>query len=145
MMENTASGNWSVGHGTLRGKPVHFSVNRVFDSCVEKSSHRYEADFAVAILEKTDSGLPSTDAELAELRRLEDWFSARLPGAVLAVVVTTDGKRDFVFYTSEPDALVRFFEEEVKPAATRSIELTVEENDYRLYRMFSNADSAASG
>lgn len=141
-MTSLAKNQWSVGHGTLRGRTVHFSVNRALEPIRTAGSHPFEARFAFDVLSPAESGLPAAD-ELAALQKIEDELVPALEATsdtYLGAVVTSDGIRDLIFYTRSPDTLVRHFEEKMKPTATRPVELFIERNDWRAFQLFASAE-----
>jgi hypothetical protein len=54
------------------------------------------------------------------------------------VVVTTDGRRDLIFYTSNPSSAIRWFEEELGPRMqTHHVEFTIHPDaNWETYRRF---------
>lgn len=105
---------WQVLQGKLDNKPI---VTRYKISLVDAIGHPkypFQIGVAIPLINPTVDGL-TTDTEAEELWKIEDELTKTLEKngeAVLAMVITFNGMREFVFYASEwkPE----YFEQEVK-------------------------------
>lgn len=95
------SGSWVVGQGEYDGNPL--VVRKNVDAAALVGTAKFPLRFGVAVrLRAPDArGMP-TEVELRELARIEDLLVDRLHAqqtAVVVLVITTGGMREFVFYT----------------------------------------------
>jgi hypothetical protein len=97
---------WSVDRGEKDGKPVFTRFNIGLKPFVGRPEFAHQLGIAVPLNAPTPHGLP-TGAEALELNQVEDEIASRfLPGneSLFAGVITTNGMREFVLYTRDPQA-----------------------------------------
>lgn len=131
---------WLNLSGTLRGNPARIRLNEGVVPLQDDPAWAVEMLVTVHVNDVGDDGLPRDIDEYTALDALEDLYRDALQRggrSVLALVITTDGIRDLIFYTSDPDAAIKEFEERLKPATTtHPVEFTIRPNAWELYRRF---------
>lgn len=109
--------DWQLLQGEVAGKPAIVRFNRALQSLAGTDGYKDELIVSVKLAQPTDAGL-TTAVEAGTLNTFEDALRHALgpaPSALLAVVMTTDGFRDFIFYTGEPMVAVRRIQSSVAP------------------------------
>jgi len=135
-------GPWSVGQGTYDDRPIVVRVNSGASSLIGDSGLSHRVGVATPLRAPDIDGLPEA-AESAELNALEDALDAALTQgteALLLLVITTNGMREFVFHTSAPAAVA----DQIGAVRVRFPERIVQfmqEHDptWDVYRQFSEA------
>lgn len=98
----------------------------------------YEHQFGVAVPLRTPepNGLPSPE-EGIQLGEIEDAICAFLEQqaeSLFVAVITTNGMREFVFYTRDPEHLKQRFEQLRKRITTHEIQLMIQpDKAWRVY------------
>ena len=133
--------NWTNSSGEIGGNPAQMRRNEGVQSLCGDPDWAAEVRVAIQISDVGDDGLPDGASEFEALDAVEDLYRDALQRGgtcVLALVVTMDGIRDLIFYTSNPDAVIREFEERLKPATeTHQVELTIRPDEtWELYQRF---------
>lgn len=98
------NGPWSVGTTEHNGRPMFIRINTGLQETAGKPPFGYRFGVAVPLHSPGDDGLPIS-SEFEQLNSIEDELSATFESSgatVLAVIFTTSGFREFVFYTSVP-------------------------------------------
>ena len=97
---------WSVHQGEQDGKPLFIRRN---DSAKQLSAHpeyAYRVGIAIPLLDPNLEGLPTSE-EMGSLNTIEDQLAGSLEAnqdSIQVLSITTNGMREFVFYTRSPDA-----------------------------------------
>ena len=97
---------WSVYQAAVDEKPIFTRLNEGLEPYVGHPEFRNQLGIAVRLKNPTGDGLPTSEESTA-LNQIENEIVRRfLPGneCLLAAVVTARGTREFVLYTSDPDA-----------------------------------------
>jgi hypothetical protein len=95
--------------GTSDGHLAYIRGNTALRGLHERQRFPYRVGFAVAFRKPNPYGLP-TDDEARQLTSLENEIDRSMSGkklAFLALVITTGGMREYVFYSNQPDAVRR--------------------------------------
>jgi hypothetical protein len=103
--------------GTSDGHLAYIRGNTGLRDLKQRERFPYRVGFAVAFRKPNSYGLP-TDDEARELMPLENEIDRAMSGkrlGFLALVITTGGMREYVFYSNRPDAVRR----EIKKMGTR--------------------------
>jgi len=93
--------------GTSDGHLAYIRGNTALRELKDRQRFPYRVGFAVAFLKPNAYGLP-TDDEARELMALENDIDRAMSGkklGFLALVITTGGMREYVFYSNQPDAV----------------------------------------
>jgi len=89
------------------GHPVYVRGNIALRALNEKQRFPYRVGFVVAFQNPNRYGLP-TDDEARELTPLENEIDRAMTGKKLgvpALIITTGGMREYVYYSNQPDAV----------------------------------------
>ena len=130
---------WDLAQTVSNGRPMFLRVNTGLRAVMGKppSAHRVGVTFVLRA--PNEHGLPDT-AESETLNQFEDALLPALgvPGpAYLAVVITTNGFREFVFYTSTPESVAAKLDALRAQFAANEIQSYVERDaDWDVYRSF---------
>ena len=98
--------SWSVSEGKHNGHPMFLRRN---DSAVALAQHPdfcFRVGVAVPLNAPDENGLPGGE-EMGQLNAIEDALSSRLEldqQSLQVLTITTNGMREFMFYTRSPDA-----------------------------------------
>jgi hypothetical protein len=96
--------SWTVCEGEYNGKPLLARVNVGLKPLVADSRYQHRIGVAVPFNSPDENGFPSGE-ESWKVSEIEDLLVAELEihhESLFAVVITTGGMREFVFYTSDP-------------------------------------------
>ena len=138
------SDSWTLNQGILENKPIFIRVRDNLDIAI-RSNSPFQIGVAVSLLNPTKDGLP-TNSEGGELVVIEDRLDEVLgenPSAIRVMTITTDGMREFIFYTSvwEP----QYFEQKVKGVGEsigsgHELQFTMQEDkEWQTFTEFSGA------
>lgn len=132
---------WANLSGTLSGKPAQLRRNDGILPLRDDPAWANEVRVAIRFNRVRDDGLPDGKDEYVALDAIEDLYRDGLQrngAAALALVITTDGIRDLIFYTCDPGAVIREFQTSLRPATrTHNVELTIRvDPQWELYRRF---------
>jgi len=97
-------GPWSALQGEYDKRPMFIRLNSGARAVAKSAALAHRIGVAVPLLSPTDDGLP-TSSEGAVLVSIEDALCDALRAGtevVMAVVITTSGMREFVFYCAMP-------------------------------------------
>ncbi len=114
---------WTIGQAVREGKPIFIRTRSGLNDAVGHPNYPFQIGVAVPLLTPTKDGL-TTNEEAEVLGKIEDNLNQTLSQkseAVEAMVITTNGMREFMFYASEwkPE----YFEKEVKSVEPMGHEL----------------------
>lgn len=112
IMNINLDSKWNNLSGEVNGKRAYIRVNAGLRPLAGAERYAQELIISVRLQQPKDNGLPS-DEELVILDNFEDALRPLLQEqmeSLLAVVMTTDGFRDFIFYTSDMNSAVRRFQ-----------------------------------
>jgi hypothetical protein len=96
---------WDVLRGEHGGRPMLVRINTGLKQVTGHPDYGVQVGVAVPLNDPLDNGLP-TPQEDQQLGLIEQRLHAELEGtrrAVLSVVITTGGMREFVFYAASRD------------------------------------------
>jgi hypothetical protein len=99
--------SWTVSHSARQGKPLIARINRGLIPLIGDSRYGHCIGVAVQFKAPTDNGFPLPE-ESAQLSEIEDALAAALEQnheSLFAAVITTNGMREFLFYTSDVEAV----------------------------------------
>jgi hypothetical protein len=109
-------------------RPGFVRVNAGLKKIAGHPAYHHEAVISIPFHEVRDNGLPSSEEELTAVEEIEDKVRAALQAnreSLLAVVHTRDGRRDLVFYTSNPEAVVAWFERQKLKKLSHRLKLSL--------------------
>src|SRR5947209_4451512 len=122
------NGPWSVAEGDYNGKPLIVRVNEGLKSLIGHPKYKHQVGIAVPLHSPNESGLPA-GMELMELDKIEDLLCAQLEvkgESLIAAVITTNGMREFVFYTSSPSDVEQKFKNLQQDIESHKIQLMIQ-------------------
>jgi hypothetical protein len=123
-------GPWLVKHGEYRGKPMIVRVNNGYKEYGSVAHYEYQVGIAVPLRDPEPTGLPSPSEDI-ELGQVEDAVNQALETqteSLLVAIITTGGMREFVFYTRDPEAVKRRFEQARAVITSHEIQLMIQQD-----------------
>jgi len=96
--------SWSVLEGDHHGQPMFVRRNDSAKQLMRHAEYRYRVGVAIAFREPTIDGLP-TGNEMPILLQIEEALAEKLEedqASLQVLSITTNGMREFVFYTRLP-------------------------------------------
>ena len=99
---------WTLLQGEYDGNPLLVRY-RQLDEPFDKAAYPFRINIFWTMVAPDDNGLASDD-ELTFLDLFEDRIIDAVEadgGSILSLVLTCDGKREFVFHTGDPEAFVQ--------------------------------------
>lgn len=116
---------WTMAQGENRGNPMFVRFNAGLQGMDGKKRYAHRVGCAVPLKNPNEHGLPTTE-EFAALDAIEDALMQAFAGhTLLAVVITTSGMREFVFYTSQPKQVQAAYES-LKPRFEHELQLIIQ-------------------
>lgn len=131
---------WSILKGENQGKAMFIRRNDSAKQLLGHPEYIYRAGFAVPFLNPNADGLP-TNEEAEILNSIEDELSLKMESnrdGLLTLVITTNGFREFVFYTKRPDMVKDIVSLVQSKFNLHKIQFYIEEdNKWAVYKQFS--------
>jgi len=130
--------SWSMFEGTRDGRPMIVRGNTGLSAVAGKPPFGYRFGVAIPLHSPREDGFPTTD-ESKELAAIEDALLATLPASTtrFALVITTSGFREFVFYTSAPDTIPPAMHRLQKEITSHRLQFYVERDEaWQVYHSF---------
>jgi hypothetical protein len=131
--------SWSVAEGTHEGKAVATRFNIALRPIAGHQEFPNRLGIIAPLREANDRGFPSR-SEIKQLDAIEELIERRMCGAnesLLAGVVTSNGLREFVVYTSNLEAASTKAEAVVREVTTHELQIIVRNDpQWRVYRTF---------
>ena len=131
----------SVLKGERNGKPLFVRRN---DSAAILTTHpefRYRAGVAVPLNYPNEHGLPSEN-EMQELNVIEDSLTSQMEAgqqSIQVLVITTNGMREFVFYTRDSALINKVIERLRSKIKSHKVQAYVTEDPgWEVYETFSH-------
>lgn len=132
---------WQTCQGTYNEQVIFTRFNRCFDAIAGHPEYTYQCGITIPLKHPLPTGLPDPE-EGAELWAIETELARVLEAGnetLLVGVITTGGKREFVFYTSDPERVrvqVAVLQESIE---THELQLTIQPDEqWSVYRQFAN-------
>lgn len=131
--------SWSVAEGTHEGKAVATRFNVALRPIAGHQEFPNRLGIIAPLREANDRGFPSR-GEIKQLDAIEELIERRMCGnneSLLAGVVTSNGLREFVVYTSNLEVASTKAEAVVREATTHELQIIVRNDpQWRVYRTF---------
>jgi len=131
--------SWTVFEGDHNGKPLIARVNRGLLPLAGDSRYQYRVGVAVPFNSVGQNGLPSGE-ESWEVSEIEDLVAAELElhhESLFAIAITTGGMREFVFYTSDPQAVEKKLEALAQRIRSHQIQRVIQPDErWTVYHQF---------
>ncbi len=129
-------GPWSIAEGQHSGRVMIVRANTEYRQFGCVPGYEHQVGIAVPLRKAEATGLPCP-AEGALLGEVEDIICSSLEEqaeSLLVAVITTDGMREFVFYTREPRRVQQRFEELHNRITSHEIQLMIQpDRTWRIY------------
>src|SRR2546422_5098574 len=129
--------NWTIAEGTHEGKPLMVRFRQEFRSVTDFHGYPLLLQITWPYASTDKNGLPG-DADTDAMERFEERILAayeRDCHAVLTAVITTNGTRQWIFYTSDIDTCGQRLAEMPQESEPYPVELTADEDpDWRFLR-----------
>lgn len=96
---------WSVLTGEQNGKPIFIRRNESGKKLAKHPDYSFRIGIAIPLLDPNEHGLPSNN-EMESLNVIEDALISSFEAnqeSLLVLSITTNGMREFVFYSRNPD------------------------------------------
>jgi len=134
--------NWSVSQGTYGGKPLIVRVNRGVEQAVGHPEFDHQVGIAVPLHSPDANGFPGPD-ESGQLDAIEDLLLTSLGAhrqCIFVAAISTGGMREFVFYTSEPEATQKALAELEASGGTHRLQHVIQKDpDWNVYRQLGSS------
>lgn len=130
-------GPWSVSDGEYNGKLMIVRFNGGYKQYRRIAGYDHQVGIAIPLRAAEPSGLPSPEEDM-QLGEIEDAICASLEEhieSLFVAIITTNGMREFVFYTSSLPGVKRRFEQlRAGITTTHEIQLTLQpDEDWSVY------------
>src|SRR5207247_9623773 len=130
--------------GTYRMYRVRYGTH----STIGHAANPYRVGVATQVRATAANGMP-TPEENATLQEVEDRLSRALEvdrETLLVVVLTTNGVKEWVLYTSDPDATKRRMQAFAPTVSTHRLQMVVEQDKaWSVYRQFTGLGCPSRG
>jgi hypothetical protein len=131
---------WRISQGVRDGKPVFTRFNIALQPFIGRPEFANQVGIAVLLNKPTPDGLPA-GPEFKELELIEDEIERRFLGgneSVFAGTITTNGMREFILYTSNPQAALVKAEKLTRDVRHHQIHYVIQgDPTWENYRQFS--------
>lgn len=144
-----AGKGWHVGQGVIDGAPTLLRMHAEIDKIAGHPDYDQRLTVSVYFNDPGPEGLGGSAEEFEAVHHLTDRLSALLQEgqeSLLALVITSRGRREVVFYTCDAAAALRHVEAFRSREQTHRIESAIERDTYwGMYRGFRQAGKKPSG
>ena len=131
--------SWAVAEGKHEGKAVATRFNVALRPIAGRAEFPDRLGIIAPLRDVNDRGFPNR-AEIRQLDAIEELIEKRMSGgneSLLAGVVTSNGIREFVIYTSNLDAAKSKADAVVREVTTHALHVIVRNDpEWRVYRTF---------
>jgi len=139
-VEINLEGEWEVLSGEFEGLPCIVRVNQALEPIAGRGYHCEDVTIFIYFDSPGDNGMPTDQADLARVDRTEDLITEALQTAgesLLAIAITTGGRRQLTFYSRDSQSAVSRFQQLAPQLPSRNMELTVEDDpQWAFYHRF---------
>jgi len=134
-----STSKWSILSGQENEKPMVVRRNDSIKHYSENPSFSYRIGIAIPLLEPNEVGLPSEE-EMKVLNQIEEELSYQLEkdgGSIQVLAITTDGMREFVYYTSNPEVIEQIIYNARRKFSSHEFQFYVKEDkEWSVYKEF---------
>jgi hypothetical protein len=143
--EASDHGSWSVAQGQYNGAPLFVRIRQGARAVFAGGAYMHRVGIAVPLREPDRNGLPQ-GAEFNDLARIEDILASALERegkSVHVLSITTNGMREYVFYTSDPDGVSGAFLTLQAQVRSHQLQLSIEPDPmWEVYGQFTSEHDA---
>jgi hypothetical protein len=137
-------GHWSMVQGAQDGQLLLARVHMGIDSLVGHRAYPFRVGIATRMINVVNNGMP-TPEENATLQALEKRIQQAIEvdrEAVLVIVITCAGVKEWVFYTSKPESTKQRTQAFAPTVQSHKLQMIIERDDrWTVYREFANPRS----
>jgi hypothetical protein len=134
-----AADSWSVAQGKNDGRPMFVRINDGLRSIAGKPPFDQRFGIAVPLRAPDPNGFPAAD-ESEALNKIEDDLLNTFQSSrqtLLALVITTSGFREFVFYTSVAEQIGPALEQLRARVLSHDLQFYIQpDKNWEVYRAF---------
>ena len=135
--DSVPPGPWAVVQGSNQGKVVLARVHKGLGTLVGSAAYPFRVGVATRVRATAANGIP-TPEENTTLQEVEDRLRLALEAereAILVVALTTGGVKEWVLYTSDPDATKRRMGAFGPTVNTHQLQMVIrEDRNWDVYR-----------
>jgi uncharacterized protein DUF695 len=135
----TIGQDWKVGQSKYAGKPLIARFNAGLQAIAGHPDYRYQVGIAVPLKSPNEHGLPSLDED-RQLAGIEDEITRTLEEdreSILVGVISTNGMREFVCYSSDADSVRRKFDRLQHSVTSHDLQLMIRlDPKWAIYKQF---------
>jgi hypothetical protein len=135
--------DWMTMQGEIGGSPALILFHAGLRPAAGHPDYDRRLTVSIPFYETTPEGMPETGEEFSDVASLGDYLTDALregQQSLLAMAITSDGRRDLVLYTSDADAALQRLEDLRSPEQTHPFEASLERDTYwGMYRSFLQA------
>ena len=131
--------NWITMEGVYARKPLVVSYNQGLEPIAGNKVYENQVGISIKLNtpDKNGQAVPEEDAQLGMIRETLAGELTKNKLSFFAVVSTTDGSRDFVFYTHDVNAMKEKIETIKKKISTHRISISVlRDPHWGVYKQF---------
>jgi len=133
--------SWAVAEGTHEGKAVATRFNVALRPIAGREEFPDRLGIIAPLRNANDRGFPSR-AEIRQLDAIEEVIEKRMSSgneSLIAGVVTSNGLREFVIYTSNLESAIAKAEAVTREITTHELQVIVRSDpQWRVYRTFAS-------
>ena len=138
MSGHANDGPWSILRGEHDGRPILVRLNTGARAIAGSDAYGIRVGVAIPFRQPTPEGMPDT-SESAELLTIEDALIEQSSAhAVLVAILTTNGMREFVFYTGDGDWIPEFHQHMMRSTSSHEVQCIADHDpSWEVYRQLS--------
>jgi len=140
--DSLPAGSWSVVQGSNQGNLLLARVRKGLGTIVGHAAYPFRVGVATRVRATAANGMP-TPEENATLQDLEVRLCQALEGdreALFVVGLTTNGVKEWVLYTSDPEVTKRRMRDFAPTVSTHKLQMVIEQDKaWAVYRQFAGA------
>ena len=137
--DSIPAGPWAVVQGSNQGKLLLARVHKGLEALVGHAAYPFRVGVATRIRATAANGMP-TPEENTTLQDIEERLRLALEAereAILVVALTTSGAKEWVLYTSDPDATKRRMGAFAPTIHSHQLQMVIrEDKNWDVYRQF---------
>ena len=127
---------WTVYQGTYQGRAIIVRANTALKQFKHKESFPFRLGLAFPLRQPDENGM-AVDRENQELYAIEDRLDSALTKqkvALPALVISTGGMREFVFYCKQPESAKKEVEALKRAISTHELQYYIEQDkDWEMF------------
>ena len=137
--ESVPPGPWAMVQGSNQGNLLLARVHKGLGTLVGTAAYPFRVGVATRVRATAANGMPTPEENIT-LQEVEDRLRLALEAereAILVVVLTTNGVKEWVLYTSDPEATKRRMGAFGPTVSTHQLQMVIrEDKNWDVYRQF---------